>query len=163
MTRIFLTIALFFWSGSAFALSCIPPDVASTYREAADSPDRYMIVVGTLKFDDRKLPKTDHSAGAETRPDNPVPARLKGLALTRSGFTHPYDAQITLNAQCIASWCAGAASGIEYLAFVNLDKPKPKVAINPCGGHAFPQPTADMKKQVIQCRNGGFCEPELGR
>jgi hypothetical protein len=161
--RIFVTIALVFWSGAAVALSCIPSSIAGTYKAAADSPDRYMIVVGTLKFDDRKLPRADHSAGGNTKLDNPVPASLKGLSLTRSGFTQPYDAPITLNAQCFASWCASAASGVEYLAFVNLDKPKPEVTINPCGGFAFANPTPEMEKEVIRCRNGGRCVPKLRR
>lgn len=163
MKRFLVSLPLVLWSAAAQALSCMPHDVAAIYREAADSPDRFMIVLGEMRFDKGLLPETDLSSQTETPPDTYIPATLTGQALTRAGFTHPYSEEIVLNAQCYGPWCAGATSGTRYLAFVNLDRDTPEVTISPCGGFAFATPTPEMEKQVLQCHNGGACEPKLTR
>jgi len=163
MFRLLVALPLILWSQGAAALSCLPHDVAATYHEAAESDDRYMIVLGEMQFDERLLPKTDLANQMDTPPDTRIPARLKGQALTRGGFLHPYDEEIVLNAQCFGPWCAGAVSGMRYLAFINLDRDTPEVTVTPCGGFAFGEPTPEMEKQVLQCRNGGTCEPKLTR
>ncbi|WP_323765922.1 hypothetical protein [Marinovum sp.] len=158
--RMSAALPLLLWSTGAQALTCLPPDVAATYREAAESTDRYTVVVGALTFDETQLPVTDMANQQNTPPETRIAARLTGEALTRAGFTFPYDREITLNAQCFGPWCAGAVSGAEYLAFVNLDRAVPEVAITPCGGFAFGQPTEAMRQRVIACFNGGDCVPE---
>lgn len=163
MIRLLACLPVVLCAQIAQALSCLPHDVAATYHEAADSDDRFMIVLGEMRFDESLLPKTDLANQNDTPPDTRVPARLKGQALTHSGFLHPYDEEIVLNAQCFGPWCAGAVSGMRYLAFVNLDRDRPEVTVTPCGGFAFGAPSADLEKQVLQCHNGGTCEPKLTR
>lgn len=160
--RVFPTLCLLAWGSASAALSCLPHDVSAVYQDAADSKDRYMVVVGKMVFDERQLPTTDMS-DQNRPPDTRIPAQLKGLALSRSGFRHPYDEKITLNVQCFGPWCASAKSGSTYLAFVNLDADIPEVEVAPCGGYAFAAPTKTMKQQVIDCRNGGECVPKLHR
>ena len=147
----------------AQALSCLPHDVAATYRQAAESEDRFMIVLGEMRFDEGLLPETNLANQGDAPPDTRIPARLKGQALTQRGFLHPYDAEIVLNAQCFGPWCAGPVSGMRYLAFVNLDAETPEVTVTPCGGFAFGEPTREMETQVIQCHTGQACEPKLTR
>ena len=45
--------------GPALALSCLPPDVAETYRRAAEAEEAYIVVQGRLEFDPARLPSTD--------------------------------------------------------------------------------------------------------
>lgn len=153
-------LPLLLWSAGAQALTCLPPDVAATYGEAAESADRYTVVVGALTFDEAQLPRTDMTDQQNTPPETRLAARLTGTALTRTGFTVPWDREITLTAQCFGPWCAGAESGADYLAFVNLDRDRPEVVITPCGGFAFGTPTEKMKARVVACFRGGSCLPE---
>ncbi|TNF22735.1 MAG: hypothetical protein EP318_03025 [Rhodobacteraceae bacterium] len=148
---------------AAQALTCLPQDVARTYHEAAESDDRYLIVLGEVRFDAAHLPETDLTRQGDTPPDTRIPARLTGRALSRGGFLHPFDREIVLNAQCFGPWCAGAVSGARYLAFVNLDRQVPEVTVTPCGGFAFAEPTARMERQVLACLNGGVCAPKMTR
>ncbi|WP_417524628.1 hypothetical protein [Marinovum sp.] len=161
--RLLTSLPLLLWAAGAQALTCLPHDVAATYRDAEKSEDRYMVVLGQMSFDEGLLPKTDMANQQNNPPDTRIPARLKGEALTRAGFNHPYDEEIVLNAQCYGPWCAGAVTGNEVLAFVNLDAETPEVTINPCGGFAFGSPTPEMTEQVIACHNGGDCTPRLHR
>lgn len=161
--RLSLTLPLLLWAAGAHALSCLPHDVAAVFQEAQDSEDRFMAIIGELTFDETRLPKADMDRQQDTPPDTLIPARLSGKALSRAGFTGEYAADIILNVQCYGPWCAGAHSGMEYLAFVNLDRDMPEVTITPCGGFGFPQPTEEMKQQVVSCYDGGDCTPRLHR
>ncbi|MDO6730143.1 hypothetical protein Q4577_08940 [Marinovum sp. 2_MG-2023] len=150
-------------ASGAQALSCLPHDVAAVFHQANTGEDRFVVVLGHMSFDATLLPKTDLANQLSTPPDTRIPAQIRGKALTAAGFTYDYDAAINLNAQCLGPWCAGAVSDTQYLAFVNLDRDVPEVTINPCGGFAFAEPTKAMADQVVQCLNGGTCEPRQHR
>ncbi|MGY3438320.1 MULTISPECIES: hypothetical protein [unclassified Marinovum] len=161
--RLCVAVPCLLWAASAQALSCLPHDVAAIFQEAQASEDRFMAIIGELTFDETRLPKADMDSQQDTPPDTLIPARLSGRSLSRAGFTGDYSADIMLNAQCYGPWCAGAQSGMAYLAFVNLDRDVPEVTINPCGGFGFPQPTKEMEQQVVSCLQGGTCTPRLHR
>ena len=115
--------------GPALALSCLPPDVAETYRRAAEAEETYIVVQGRLKFDPARLPSTDMIP--QQKPAHTlIPARLTGQALTKGGFDQAFDRAITLDVQCFGSWCASA-------------------------GH--PDPTPAMLDKALECLQGGPC------
>ena len=143
----------------ALALSCMPHDVARTYQEAARSKDVFIVVKGVLEFDESALPVVDMSRQHETPPETRIPARITGDALSVDGFTIPFERAITLNARCFGPWCAGARSGIGYLAFLEQGEDGHILSVTPCGGFGFPKPTAETLDRVKRCFRGEPCEP----
>ena len=107
MKHLALMLAVMLVAGPALALSCLPPDVARTYKQAAEAKETYIVVLGRLSFDASKLPKADMERQQETPPQTLIPARIEGTSLSQAGFETPFTANITLNARCFGPWCAG--------------------------------------------------------
>ena len=157
----------------AQALSCLPHDVARTYEQAATSEETYIVVHGTLTFDESRLPETDWQHKQKTPPNTLIPARLEGKALTREGFNAPFDRSVTFNVQCLGPWCASAKTGTAYLAFLRKTDGPPETGgtsgpgyqldINACGGMGFAAPTKQALETVVQCFQGGPCKPHAPR
>ena len=157
----------------AQALSCLPHDVARTYEQAATSEETYIVVHGTLTFDESRLPETDWQHQQKTPPNTLIPARLEGKALTREGFNAPFDRSVTFNVQCLGPWCASAKTGTAYLAFLRKTDGPPETGgtsgpgyqldINACGGMGFAAPTKQALETVVQCFQGGPCKPHAPR
>jgi hypothetical protein len=131
---------------SAQALSCLPHDVARTYEQAARSEETFIVVHGTLTFDESRIPETDWQLQHKTPPNTLIPARLKGKALTRQGFEAPFNRPITFNLQCLGPWCASADSGTSYLAFLRkTDRPSGNSGSGASGfGSGAPGSEADV-------------------
>lgn len=141
----------------AAALTCLPADAVRTYAQARDAEELYVIVHGRLDFDAAALPRTDWQNQQATPPHTLIPARLNGRALSVGGFDLGFDSAIVLDAQCLGPWCAGAVPGTDYLAFLERRDSGYVLAIDPCGGMGFPEPTAEMLEAVETCFRGGPC------
>ncbi len=149
------------WStGPAFALSCLPPDVARSFVELAEAEETYVVVHGTLTFDEGGLPKTDWENQAATPPSTPLAARISGLSLTSDGFSAPFDRSITFDVLCFGPWCAGAVSGSDVLAFVEYRDGSYVFSLGPCNANGFFDPDQAMLDQVQSCMKGQDCQPE---
>jgi|GEM_PF-319731 len=158
----------------AHALSCLPHDVARTYEQAAQSDKTYIVVHGTLTFDESRLPKTDWQNQQKTPPDTLIPARLEGKSLTRKGFVARFSRPIMFNVQCLGPWCASAKSGTDYLAFLrrtgapsglgatgqSASGVSYQLDINACGGMGFAAPSEEVLETVVDCFRGGPCKPQ---
>ena len=149
-----LTFALMAIAGPAASLSCMRPDVARTYGYAAEAKETYIVVHGTLKFNDQKLPQDHYN----NNPQNlKIKARLSGKSLSQSGFKSDFDRAITLEVNCLGPWCGNATSGVPYLAFLRKEGSAYALAVDPCGGMGFAQPSHKMLRRVHQCMKGGPC------
>ena len=140
----------------ALSLSCVRPDVANTYNFAAQADEKYVVVHGTLSFNKARLPQ---AAGNDSPPTTKIKARLTGKALSENGFDHPFDRPITLEVHCFGPWCGSAEPGAPYLGFVQHTTNGYVLAVDPCGGMGFSNPTNDMLKRVQSCFKGGACQP----
>ena len=129
----------------ALALSCLRPNVVQTYKRAAEAEESYSVVIGTIRFDESKLPK---SVGNDSPPNTRIAARFQGKALTKSGFDMPFARNITLEVLCFGPWCGGAGSD-EKTGYV--------MEADPCGGMLFQRPNERMLDQVERCFTGGRC------
>lgn len=152
------TLAATLIAGQAQALSCIRPDVARSYTEAADTTVPYIVILGTLTHSSGPLPERDL-----TDPDpeeQSFPARFSGKALDSSGFGTDFSTRLTLELGCAGPWCAGLPdrSG-EILAFVERRDSGYVLRMGPCGGNFFPVPTGVMINKVEACHTGGDCTP----
>ena len=162
MTRIILStaLALTLAAGPALALSCLPSDLARTYHQAAEAEEVYVVVTGRLIFDEGKLPVVDYNNQQNTPQNTFIPARLTGQSLTLNGFDTGFDQEITLNAKCFGPWCASPVSDVSYMAFLERRATGYMLDLDPCGGMAFPEPSAALQEEVLQCFQGGPCEPD---
>ncbi len=157
MKRYLLPALLSFAAGPALSLSCLPPDVVSSYNDAAASEKSYVVVHGTLTFDESKLPKSDLSQQEQTPPSTDIPARLTGKSLSKAGFKADFDRPITVRSVCFGPWCGQPASGTEYLSFLEKAGDTYVLAVTPCGGFDFAQPTQAMLNKVTKCFKGNSC------
>lgn len=160
MKSLLLALALSVLASPALALSCLPPDVARSYTEAAAAEQSYIVVRGTLAFDETQLPEVDLAHQDQTPPSTDIAARLTGQSLSQSGFEREFDRPITLRALCFGPWCGRAVSGTETLAFLEKTGDGYALSITPCGGFDFPEPTEAMLDKVVECFQGGSCKPE---
>ena len=149
-TRIFLTAAtVALMAGEASALSCLRPEVTRAFADADASEERYVVVLGTLTFDQSALP-TDTMTGEETQ----VPARFEGMSLTEDGFTVPTARDVTLLASCAGPWCGTATAGQEILAFMSADDGY-VIEVDACFSQVFAEPTPEQIDTVTGCMADG--------
>lgn len=114
----------------AFALSCLRPDAVALLQMAQKSEEVYVIVRGTVTLSERaNLPTRNTEEIARTK------ARVTGEALNGSGFTVPFDREITIEASCLGPWC-GTPLDIErsFLALKVASDKSLTLRVGPCGG-----------------------------
>ena len=160
MKSVLLPLTFSVMAGPALALSCMPADVARSYNEAAASDKSYVVVHGTLEFDEAKLPEVDINHQDQAPPHVDIAARLRGKSLSRDGFETDFDRPITLRALCYGPWCGRAVTGIEYLSFVEKTEDGYVLSVTPCGGFEFAEPTKTMLDKAVQCFRGESCTPD---
>lgn len=143
----------------AFALSCLEPSVEFSYATATESKDTYLLGAGTLVFDQTLMPR---STGGVEKPAEitRIPAKVSGMAFSGAGFDQEFEADVELIVRCVQSWCPVVDSEKEHLMFLREAETKYELALNPCGGAAFPEPTPAMLDQVLTCFKDGNCSAE---
>lgn len=148
---------------TASALSCRPYNAIAAYNDAAKSDDAYVVVHGTLRFDESKLPKVDWDRQEDVKPDNFLSGRIDGQSLTRAGFTAQFVRDIDINVQCYGPWCSGLTNGADFLVYLKKVGDDYLLETNPCGGFAFQDPDRAILSKVTACLNGKRCDPDLPR
>ena len=148
-------------AGPALALSCLAPDVARTFTELDRAEETYVVVHGTLTFNEDGLPKTDWENQLDTPQSTVLPARLSGTSLTATGFTAPFDRSIDFDVQCAGPWCASAVSGTDVLAFVEFRDGGYVLSLDPCYGNGFFEPSEADVQSAVSCMKGGACSSGL--
>ena len=143
-------------AGPLQALSCLPPDVASAYRMASDSEDRYIAVLGRAIFDSAAL--TPDRGRIDPRSKSTI-GRFDGESFTLDGARRPYGAEIEVVAECWASWCGQPVSGRPFVGFLRMEDSRPVLSADPCGTMIFYDPAPEDIARLSDCMAGGPCEP----
>jgi hypothetical protein len=143
----------------AFALSCIAPSVELSYAKAASSEESYLIGKGKLIFYQSLMPRSTVSV------DRPVeitriPARVTGKAFDGTGFDQAFGVEVEMVVRCIQTWCPVITRDKEHLVFLRETETNYQLAIDPCGGTAFPEPTPEMVDQVLTCFKDKSCSAD---
>jgi hypothetical protein len=141
----------------AAALSCLRPDVRRAYQDAAKSSETYIIVLGQLAFNRLRIPKSDGTG--KLLQDVQLPARLIGKALTRQGFSKPFERKITLNINCHGHWCANLSPDDTHLMFLRQVGQGYELDADPCTRFVFSNPDTETLRQARTCLAGGPCKP----
>lgn len=147
-------------AGPAAALSCIRPDVARSYQQAADAEEEYVILLGTFSMDRSALNPPRPRANPNLAKSVSVPAKFSGKFLGRDGFVRDWQGPVKVTAQCFGPWCAGAPPAAQILAFVQKTNEGYHLALSPCGGFAYANPTPKMLNVVKTCHASGPCRAE---
>lgn len=157
MIRPFACVAAMLAAGPASALSCIPATVSGAYSHAAESPEDYVIGVGSLLLTGPSNPP--EGAVAQGGDINQMvgytqPAQFDGGLFTGGGFDNERILPVTIDVTCVAAWCGGAGQvdyGMFFLRVVNgayiLDAPA-------CGGSVFHDAHPGMLDEVVLCHAG---------
>lgn len=141
----------------AFSLSCVPPDPVQDYKNAEASSARWGVAVGQLSFNEGKLPKVDMNRPDRVPEKTTIRAQFVGHSLNSDGFKTPFQANVTLEVQCILTWCGMPRNGARYLAFIKHEGGKRKVFAEPCGTWLHPNPRKKDLKRIQSCFVGGAC------
>lgn len=140
----------------AMALSCMRPSVEASFAEAVAAKESYLVVKGTITFDERKLPKPNMRT--QTAPKRTViKARFNGHSLNTAGFATLFEKPVDYVVRCAVIWCGGGQSGEEIVAFIERTATGYALEMGPCGGRAFPA-TRDNVSDAIACIQSGACE-----
>lgn len=147
-------------SESAFALSCMRPDVVKTLEDAKASEKTYSILVGHF---DRATPQPNLPGGL-FKPKMPQITSMwfEGYALAKY---RRQDGQLTrfrvdVETSCAGPWCSDVPQRqAELIAFVELREGQaPLLKISPCPYWTFPAERKQVKK-LRQCFDKS-CQPE---
>ncbi|MEM1237210.1 MAG: hypothetical protein AAGI10_09590 [Pseudomonadota bacterium] len=152
----FLAIAfLIALAGQAAALSCLPMDVAGSYKEAAETKETYVIALGRFDFDEAELPKrrVDNS----NPPSTVVDAVFTGGLFTGEDFGFETVLEVTVEALCLGPWCGWIEPGQEVLAFIEDRNGGYHLTVSPCPGQVYTAPSAAQIEKVVACHQGKDC------
>lgn len=147
-----LALVLVLLAGEAQALSCMRPTIANSFARAEAVPDSVYLLKGALSFDESLLP--DRDMLQPEKDPAPIEAQFKGMALSRDGFTTPYNRSVTLQPLCFGPWCGQAISEEPAIIFATVRGDDLVIEVNPCGGQIFYEPTPQMDAAAIACMNG---------
>ncbi|SHH65566.1 hypothetical protein [Marivita hallyeonensis] len=143
----------------AAALSCLAPNIARDYANAAASEDTYIVVKGQLFFDEAELPNRVDQRNARNGDSVDIPGWLAGQSLTADGFSRAFERDVILRVSCLGPWCGGTAKG-DHLAFLKQEDQQWVMELSPCPGMTYQNPTEDQLSQVQSCFVGEACEAE---
>ncbi|WP_438956567.1 hypothetical protein [Cognatiyoonia sp.] len=152
LTTLFCLVA-----AQASALSCMRPDVATTFLQMNEVPEPVYVLRGTFEFDESL-----QSQGVvnEPRDPDPIPATFTGHGLTLDGFTSRFLRPVIVQPVCYGSWCGSMAAGEEVITFAKGVGDDIVLEANPCGSTVFYEPTQTMIDDLVSCIRGNRCEPK---
>ena len=158
MIRSTLAVLAILAAGQASALSCLRPDVAQSFTDAANADESYIVVLGRFDVPPGALPAPDLT-DAEPEPVN-VQAMFRGRQLQADGtFAGALSVPVTLAQQCAGPWCGQMAQDQRLLAFLVQSDEGLVLEVGPCPKWAFANPTEEMLDTVAACVTGGDCTP----
>lgn len=130
----------------ASALSCLRPDAARSFHNAANASDVYYVYLGRLVL-------SSPLAEGET-----TTGTFEGKGLTREGFTQIGERSFQLVSRCAAEWCGSIDETTDALFFARKTDDGLAIDVTPCGNWIFTDPTQATIETVESCMQGGPCE-----
>lgn len=148
-------------AGPASALTCVAPSVAGAYGAADDSPQNYVIAIGSLVA----TGPSDPPEGAVARRGDlnrmtgyTQPAAFTGTLFSGAGFDLPGSFPVTADVTCVAAWCGSYADTPDAMFFFRREADGSHVLeIGACPFFVFPNPTRAQRQTVISCYQNGGC------
>jgi hypothetical protein len=147
----------------AQALSCMRPDPILTLQQVMADPDPWVVLLGDLTYDDADVPPPWDAANANPPDYAPFAAMFNGQGLSPAGFDRPFTGQVLMQIQCTGPWCGGPPGQAAFLIFARvLPDGRYSIPLSPCAQHVFGVPDPSVQHAIVDCLNGGPCEPVNG-
>lgn len=154
MKQILLSLLIAVSAQPVLALSCLPPDVAETFRFASESEDTYTVLLGRFEPIGTVPPRESYDEDGVTEE---LRARFQGQGLFATGFAPVQDRDVTMTLSCAGPWCASAPSDGEVLAFVRRTSTGYVLDVGPCYFNIFSSPSDRDIARVEACMRGEAC------
>lgn len=145
----------------AVALSCMPADVASSYKDAAKAEESFVIAVGRFDFDTEKLPK--RPIDNNNPPSTETASTFIGSLFTGRDFGFETELDVTVEVRCSGPWCGWMPPDEKVLAFIEERDDGYHLSVAPCPGRVYANPTDEELDQVVSCHQGGDCTSRRDR
>lgn len=160
--RSFVFSAMAFCLASpVFALSCLPGDPVTSFKQALESEEAYVVVEGsiTLTSDVIDYGKATHGGklGARTT------AFVEGTSLTMDGFVAPFSSDIAIWTSCVSEWCGAVPQEGDALMFLRRDRNIYVLEPTACPFAIFEEPTGEDLQRITRCFAEDGCESPVGR
>lgn len=153
--RLLLPFALCLLTSHAHALSCMRPDVATTFNQMNEVPEDVYVLRGTLAFDESLLPQ---GVINEERNPEPIQGFFRGRGLSLDGFTSRFESPVVVQSICYGPWCGSVGAGEELITFAKVMGDDIVIEVDPCGSTVFYEPTPDMVDALTACIRGERCD-----
>lgn len=158
MRVLLLAVVSFVLAGQANALSCRQASLGDAMNGFAQSEKTYLPVLGTYKaVEPVKNPNEGRSRSRNGIPYT-VEAELTGRALQRFGKGKTEVLPVTVEIQCIASWC-GSFPPVDkpILTFLEKRETGYVLEVSACPGGYFPD-ISEAKERILRgCLRAGKC------
>ncbi|PWK61680.1 hypothetical protein [Roseicyclus mahoneyensis] len=149
MRALFLCFALLA-AGPAAALSCMRPEIATSFAMAAESPDDFVLAVGRLVRSGPDRTEGVPGPNPGERGSYSFAARFEGNLASPRGFDIPRSFDVTVEVECFSVWCGSPSLGENGLYFFRRDGADDHALIaGLCGGFHFGNPTPAQLRQIL--------------
>ena len=151
--RVLMICLVFGLADPAHALSCMPSDAVRLFEQVRDAEEGFYIVKGEISFlEPINTPDANTKTSTQTR------ARAIGTALTSSGFSAPFDGEVTVKATCVSAWCGDPASlkDVRIMA-LEVGEDGLTLHVGPCGGDQLLW-QAEQENRLLRCLLTGDCQ-----
>ncbi len=155
MLKSSIAAALSVIASHATALSCLPPDVATTFNRMNEIPESVYVVKGSISFADDAL--TGGFAGDGYSRASTI-GWFSGSSLGKEGFSSAFEQEIDVQEICTGHWCGALTLDVPLIAFVKANGGRILLEVDPCGSTVFYNPTPKMESDLISCIRGETCE-----
>ena len=137
-------------AGPAAALSCVQPDVATSFALADQSPDYFVLAVGRLSRSGPDQVEGEPGPNPGERASYSFAARFEGHLAGPRAFDVPGSFDVTVEVECFSVWCGSPSLGENGLYFFRRDGADEHTLLaGLCGGFHFDSPTRAQLRQVL--------------
>ena len=153
-----LLVLLCLAASPAWSLSCLRPDIVTTYEYARDAEEPFWIIRGKVLSDvPLAMPKADESGRYKDDASASTPVRVLGRGLRTDGTYRVTLQDVTLTISCFAHWCGSIALDEELFMAVEATATGPELIVDPCSSRVVPF-TEDGERRLLRCVRDGVCD-----
>ncbi len=151
-----LIAALLLAAPGAWALDCVMPQPAQSFKDAEASLTEVVVVMGRFEFDASLLVG---DIGQEGVVFPPIPGRFVGHGLTQGGFDAAMDIPVDIQQVCAGTWCGQSAFFSDTtIAFLDVVDGIYTLPVEPCGTGVY-RGDPETVALLTACMRAGSCEP----
>ena len=153
-----ITLAATLFANSAYALSCMRPNLARTFNNAAASKDTFHVAYGKIKPTQKVVDPNKNTTDINNKKSYSVKAEFTGGFLGFNGFGKSKTKPIRVNVSCLGAWCGGFPnSADDMIVFLKRTPDGMTVDSGPCGGDIKFNPSEEELNIIKSCMRNGKC------